>query len=83
MSGAAKGQAHISPRIIEKVTPLISLFLLPPISITTALLYLKARQLGGESLKHDIDKFEQDEVPSSRWQQRMRKRLTMRTPSSR
>jgi hypothetical protein len=83
MSGAAKGQAHISPRIIEKVTPLISLFLLPLISITTALLYLKARQLGGESLKHDIDKFEQDEVPSSRWQQRMRKRLTMRTPSSR
>lgn len=83
MSGAAKGQAHISPRVIEKVTPLISLFLLPLISITTALLYLKTRQLGGESLKQDIDKFEREEVPRSRWQLRMRDRLSLRTPSSR
>ncbi len=82
-AGAAKGQAHISPRVIEKIMPIIKLFLIPLISIMTALLYLKARQLGGESLKQDLDKFEQDEVPSSLWQQRMRKRLTMRTPSSR
>lgn len=83
MSGAAKGQARISPKVVEKVMPLINLFLLPLLSITTALLYLKARQLGGESLKRDIDKFEEEEVPSSLWQQRMRSRLTMRTPSSR
>jgi serine/threonine protein kinase len=82
-AGAAKGQAHISPRVIEKIMPVVKLFLIPLISIMTALLYLKARQLGGESLKQDIDKFEQEEVPRSRWQLRMRERLMMRTPSSR
>jgi hypothetical protein len=60
-AGAAKGQAHISPRVIEKIMPVIKLFLIPLISIMTALLYLKARQLGGESLKQDIDKFEEEE----------------------
>lgn len=83
MKGAAEGQAHVSPRVIEKITPLINLFITPLFSIMTALLYLKARQLGGESLKQSIDQFEQEEVPRSRWQQRMRERLTMRTPSSR
>jgi serine/threonine protein kinase len=83
MAGAAKGQAHISPRVLDKVTPLVSLFLTPLFSIMMALLYLKARQLGGELLKQSIDQFEQEEVPRSRWQQRMRSRLTMRTPSSR
>jgi serine/threonine protein kinase len=83
VSGAAQGQAHVSPRVIEKITPLINLFLTPLFSIMTALLYLKTRQLGGESLKQSIDQFEQEEVPRSRWQQRMRSRLTMRTPASR
>lgn len=83
VAGAAQGQAHISPRVIEKLTPLINLFLTPLFSIMTALLYLKARQLGGESWKQSIDQFEGEEVPRSRWQQRMRSRLTMRTPSSR
>jgi hypothetical protein len=82
-AGAAKGQAHISPKVIEKVTPFLNLFLTPLFSIMTALLYLKARQLGGESLKENMDKFEQEEAPSSRWQQRMRERMTMRTPVSR
>ncbi len=83
MAGAAKGQAHLSPRVIEKMTPFINLFLTPLFSIMTALLYLKVRHLGGESLKQSIDHFEEEEVPRSRWQQRMRSRLTMRTPSSR
>lgn len=83
VAGAAKGQAHLSPRVLEKITPIINLFITPLISITTALLYLKARQLGGESLKQNIDQLEDEEMPRSRWQQRMRSRLTMRTPSSR
>ncbi|HEY0385851.1 MAG TPA: hypothetical protein VGC64_07550, partial [Pyrinomonadaceae bacterium] len=83
VTGAAQGQAHVSPGVIEKITPLINLFLTPLFSIMTALLYLKARQLGGESLKQHIEQFEQEEVPRSRWQQRMRSRLTMRTPASR
>ncbi|HEX8495262.1 MAG TPA: serine/threonine-protein kinase [Pyrinomonadaceae bacterium] len=82
-AGAAKGQAHLSPRVLEKITPIINLFITPLFSIMTALLYLKARQLGGESLKQSIDQLENEEMPRSRWQQRMRSRLTMRTPSSR
>ena len=82
-AGAAQGKAHISPRVLEKVTPLINVFLTPLFSTMTALLYLKARQLGGESLKQNIDQLENEEMPRSRWQQRMRSRLTMRTPSSR
>lgn len=82
-AGAAKGQAHISPHVLEKIPPLINLFLTPLFSIMTALLYLKARQLGGESLKEDIERLETEEVAHSRWEERMRKRLTMRTPSSR
>jgi hypothetical protein len=83
MAGAAQGQAHISPKVIEHLTPLVNIFLTPLFSIMTALLYLKARQLGGESLKQSLDQFENEEVPRSRWQQRMRERLTMRTPSGR
>lgn len=83
IKGAAQGQAHISPRVIEKITPLINLFVTPLFSIVTALVYLKARQLGGESVKQSIDQLELEEVPRSRWQQRMRERLTMRTPSTR
>ncbi|HYO92716.1 MAG TPA: protein kinase, partial [Pyrinomonadaceae bacterium] len=82
-AGAAKGQAHLSPSVLEKITPIINLFITPLFSIMTALLYLKTRQLGGESLKHSIDQLENEEMPRSRWQQRMRSRLTMRTPSSR
>jgi serine/threonine protein kinase len=82
-AGAAKGQAHLSPRVLEKITPIVNLFITPLFSIMTALLYLKARQLGGESLKQSIDQLENEEMPRSRWQQRMRSRLTMRTPSSR
>lgn len=83
VKGAAQGQAHISPRVIEKITPLINLFVTPLFSIITALVYLKARQLGGEPVKQSIDQLELEEVPRSRWQQRMRERLTMRTPSTR
>jgi hypothetical protein len=83
MAGAARGQAHISPKVVERLTPFINLFLTPVSSIMTALLYLKARQLGGESLKQSMEQFENEEAPRSRWQQRMRSRLTMRTPSSR
>jgi len=53
-------------------------------SIVPALLYLKMRQLGGETVNDVISQIEDLEGSRiSNWQQRMRTRLTMNTPHSR
>jgi len=49
---------------------------MPLMSIVPALLYLKMRQLGGETLGDVMEQFEQVEEQKSDWQQRMRTRLT-------
>ena len=49
-------------------------------SIVPALLYLKMRQFGGETLNDVMAKLEEEDGARSDWQQRMRKRLTMNTP---
>jgi hypothetical protein len=51
----------------------------PLLSITTALLYLRLRQIGGETFKETLEQFENIEAPRTKWQQRMRKRLTLHT----
>lgn len=70
-------------QIVGRLAPLFNIITVPLISITTALLYLKMRQLGGETFKETLEQFENDEAPRTRWQQRMRKRLTINTPTSR
>jgi hypothetical protein len=62
---------------------MLNVFFIPLIAIMTALLYLKVRQLGGERLKDVLDQFEQEEVPQTRWQKRMRERLTASSHSTR
>lgn len=44
-------------------------------SLLTALLYLKMRQAGGETLREALVQFEADELPRRNWQLRMRERL--------
>ncbi len=44
-------------------------------SIILALLYLKTRQAGGESMNDLLEKFEDAESPRSNWQKRVRERL--------
>lgn len=44
-------------------------------SIIVALLYLKTRQAGGESLHDLLSKFEEIDKPRSKWQERVRQRL--------
>lgn len=63
--------------------PLFNIITVPLISITTALLYLKMRQLGGETFKETLEQFDNVETPMRRWQQRMRRRLTVNTPPER
>ena len=44
-------------------------------SIIIALLYLKTRQAGGESMQDLLEQFEDNEQPKSKWQQRVQNRL--------
>ena len=44
-------------------------------SIIGALLYLKTRQAGGESMQDLMDKFEAIDRPRKKWQERVRQRL--------
>jgi serine/threonine protein kinase len=71
ISNFFQGVAHFAP--------LFNIIIVPLISITTALLYLKLRQIGGETSKETLGQFENIEAPRTEWQQRMRQRLTMHT----
>jgi serine/threonine protein kinase len=65
------------------LSPLANIIIVPLTSIMLALLYLKMRQMGGESLGETLEQFETVEPVRSRWQQRMRTRLTVHTPQHR
>jgi serine/threonine protein kinase len=70
-------------RVIETILgSLIQIFWLPMhifvasfTSIILALLYLKTRQTGGESMQDLLERFEDTERPKSKWQQRVQDRL--------
>jgi serine/threonine protein kinase len=74
----------VSPRvrITSQLTSLTTIFVMPLMSIVPAMLYLKMKQLGGETLAGVMDRIQQVEGAHSHWQQRMRTRLTV-TPQSR
>lgn len=57
----------------------LNIFVTPLTSIMTALLYLKMRQAGGESLKETAEQFEALDIPRSKWQARMRSRTSAST----
>jgi serine/threonine protein kinase len=54
---------------------LLNVFVTPLTAIMTALLYLKTRQAGGESLLDAVERFDALQVPRSAWQMRLRSRL--------
>jgi hypothetical protein len=47
------------------------------------MVYLKVRQVGGESLKETLDQFEDEDPTRSKWQKRMRERLSLHTRTTR
>ena len=69
-------------KIATDAATLANIFILPLLSIVPALLYLKMRQFGGETLSDVMAQLEEMDSSKSRWQQRMRSRLTV-TPQSR
>jgi hypothetical protein len=82
--GIQGGGVKVSPRvrIAGQFTSLTTIFVMPLMSIVPAMVYLKMKQLGGETLASVMDRIEQVEGAHSHWQQRMRTRLTV-TPQSR
>lgn len=78
-------QSHVgfSLRVGEWISTLINVVFIPLVAMLTALLYLKVRQLGGERLKDMLDQFEQEEVPQTKWQKRMRERINSSQHSTR
>jgi len=61
--------------IYQQLSALVNIFVVPLASIVSALLYLKMRQLGGETLSAALDQIEDVDVERSQWQKRMRTRL--------
>ena len=72
----------LSSKIYQQTIGLVVIFILPLITIVPALLYLKMRQLGGESLSTALAQIEEGDGERSKWQQRMRTRLSLHTPTS-
>jgi len=84
MAGRAKATNKDTPsaQVVQQVLELANIFVIPLISIVPALLYVKMRQLGGESLASVWTQIEEGEGKQSAWQQRMRTRLSLHTPTT-
>ncbi len=78
--GFKKSNDSVTIKIGTQLPSLVNIFVVPLMCIVPALLYLKMRQFGGETLNDIMTQLEEAEGARSNWQQRMRKRLTMNTP---
>jgi len=76
-SGIHLTNRSMSHQIYQQVTGLINIIIVPLLSIVPALLYLKMRQLGGETLVDTLAEIEDLDAERSVWQQRMRTRLSL------
>jgi hypothetical protein len=82
LAGRAKIEKNsVSAQAFQQIVDLINIFVIPLISIVPALLYVKMRQLGGESLSSVWSQIEEGEGTQRGWQQRMRTRLSLHTPT--
>ncbi len=76
-SGLHLTNRSMSHQIYQQITGLINIIIIPLLSIVPALLYLKMRQLGGETLTDALAQIEEVDAERSEWQQRMRTRLSL------
>jgi hypothetical protein len=74
--------ASLGSQLYQQIIGLVNIFIVPLIAIVPALLYLKMRQLGGESVSAALAQIEDEDGERSKWQQRMRTRLSLHTPTS-
>ena len=72
---------RVAVKVTSQLAALVNIFILPLTAIVPALLYLKMRQFGGETLNEVMSQLEDSDGARSHWQQRMRSRLTVTPPS--
>jgi serine/threonine protein kinase len=75
-------KATLAAQLYQQLVGLVNIFVVPLIAIVPALLYLKMKQLGGEPLTAALTQIEETEGERSAWQQRMRTRVSLHTPTS-
>jgi len=69
----------LTGRITTILVTMLNAIVVPLIATLAALLYLKARQIGGETLNEVLSQFEEEDTPRTKWQMRMRERLQTST----
>ena len=79
--GTEHHRTGLTFKVSNQLSGLVNIVVLPLMSIVPALLYLKMRQMGGETLNDAIAQIEEVEDARKNWQQRMRTRLTSHTPA--
>ncbi|MEW6125752.1 MAG: protein kinase [Acidobacteriota bacterium] len=72
----------IQQRAIDIFRLPVDILLIPLVAIMTALLYLKMRQAGGENVNESLSRFEEEDAPQTKWQKRMRDRVSISTQPS-
>ncbi|HWX42955.1 MAG TPA: protein kinase, partial [Blastocatellia bacterium] len=81
--GMSAGHANLVGALSRLIVAIFNILIIPLISILTALLYLKTRQMGGETLDGVLSQFEAEDIPHTRWQARMKERSAAHTTPSR
>jgi serine/threonine protein kinase len=76
-SSSSTHSVKIVRSVYQQLSALFNIFVVPLMSIVPALLYLKMRQLGGETLADALAEIEEADAERSEWQQRMRTRLSL------
>jgi hypothetical protein len=73
----------LAQQLYQQFITLLNIFVVPLIAIVPALVYIKMKQLAGESLTSALTQIEEaDDGERSAWQQRMRTRISLHTPTS-
>ncbi|HWN97744.1 MAG TPA: hypothetical protein VNS63_00580, partial [Blastocatellia bacterium] len=82
LSGDA-GLKAFAPKLTSIMSQTLNVLIVPLISTFTALLYLKTRAAGGESLNEAFIQLQEEEQPSRKWEIRIRERMHSSTSGSR
>jgi hypothetical protein len=73
----------LASRLTTIFVTILNVLIVPLIATLTALLYLKTRQIGGETLRESLSQFEEEDARRTKWQMRMRERISTTSQSPR
>jgi serine/threonine protein kinase len=77
------GLKGFAPKLTSLMTEILNVLLVPLISTLNALLYIKTRAAGGESVSEAFIRLQEEEQPSRKWEIRIRERMNSSASGSR